>query len=242
MATFRVCGVQMLVQPTKKENLPRILSQIEKCDCDFIVFPEMALTGRNNDFSDSRTVEAWKQIATACRNAYVTAIFGTGARNDEQSVIQARIYRDDGELLGTQEKLVPTKEDRTWCRPGAELRSFRHMGLRFGCLIGNDLWVAPGSGPYPDTRLSHQLGQQGAQLIFHTASSGTDPRFSAYYDANLRLRAWESGINIVTVNAASTDAPINSPSGVVGPDGEWLVQAPLVGEHNFTYDLEIDID
>ena len=242
MATFRVCGVQMLVGSSKKENLPKILGHIEKCDCDFIVFPELALTGANNDFSDTRTLEAWKQIATACRNAYVTAIFGTGAREEGQGLIQLRIYRDDGELLGTQEKLVPTMKDRAWCRPGAELRTFRHMGLNFGCLIGNDLWVAPGSGPYPDTRLSHQLSQQGAQLIFHGSNSGTDPRFAQYHEANQRLRAWESNIHLVTVNAASTSDPINAASGVVGPDGEWLVQAPLTGEHVFTYDLEIDID
>lgn len=242
MATFRICGVQMQVGPSKKDNLPRILGHIEKCDCDFIVFPEMSLTGNNNDFSDSRTLEAWRQIAAACRQAYVTAIIGTGAREEGRAYIQSRIYRDDGELIGTHEKLIPTESDRKWCRPGAELRAFKHMGLRFGCLICNDLWVSPGCGPYPDTRLTYQLAQQGAQLVFHSVNSGTDPRFAQYHDANLRLRALEGKLHIVTVNAASAGKPINAPSGVVGPDGEWIVQAPLTGEQVFNCDLEIDID
>ncbi|MBI2433008.1 MAG: carbon-nitrogen hydrolase family protein [Candidatus Hydrogenedentes bacterium] len=242
MATFRVCGVQMPVGPGKKENLPRILEYIEECDCDFILFPEMALTGYNNDFSEARTAEAWRQIGAACRQAYVSAIVGTGARQEGHTYIQSRIYRDDGELLGTHEKIVPTQEERKWCRPGGELRAFRHMGLNFGCLICNDLWVSPGNGPYPDARLSLQLGQQGCQLIFHSINSGTDARYAQYHDANLRLRALESKIYIVTANAAHPHQPVNAPSGIVGPDGEWLVQCPLSGEHSFTYDLEIDIE
>lgn len=242
MATFRICGVQMQVGDSKKDNLPKILRHIEKCDCDFIVFPEMALTGRNNEFSEARTLDAWKQISAACRTGYVTAIVGTGARADGLAYIQSRIYRDDGELIGTHEKLVPTTSDRKWVRAGSELRVFRHMGLRLGCLIGNDLWVVPGSGGYPDSRLSYQLAQQGAQMIFHAADTGTDPRFAQYYESNLLLRAWESKLHIVTVNAAPAEGELNCPSGVIGPEGEWLVQAPRSGEQTFTCDLEIDID
>lgn len=244
MATIRITGVQMTVSPVKNENLPKILKHIQESDCDFILFPEMSLTGYNNDFSDARTQEAWRQIATACRQHYVTAIIGTGARADGVTHIQSRIYTGKGELLGTHEKLVPTEGDRQWCRPGEELRTFTEKGLSFGCLICNDLWVTPGCGPYPDPRLSYQLGQRGAQVIFHSANtgghSGTDKRFFAYHDANLRLRALESNLYIVTVNAALPDKPINAPSGVVSPKGEWLVQCPLTGEQVFSYDLEIE--
>lgn len=242
MATFRVSGVQMQVSAAKKDNLPKILRHIEQCDCDFLVFPEMALTGRSNEFSDVRTVEAWKQISAACRTGYVSAIVGTGARADGQGYIQTRVYRDDGELIGTHEKIVPTQAERKWARPGEELRTFRHMGLRFGCLVGNDLWVVPGGGPYPDARLSYQLAEQGAQVVFHSADTGTDIRFAHYFESNLRLRAWESKLHIITVNAATAEGALNCPSGVVGPDGEWLVQCSRTGEQTFTCDLEIDID
>lgn len=238
MATIRVTGVQMVVEKSKGENLPRILEAIKRSDCDFLVFPEMSLTGYNNEFSDQRTHEAWQQIATACRQSYVTAIVGTGARTDGRTYIQSRIYTDAGELLGTQEKLVPTEADRKWCRPGDELRTFNYKELEFGCLICNDLWVTPGSGPYPDRRLSYQLGQKGVRAIFHSVNSGCDPFFAEYHNANLQVRAKESGCYIFTVNAASNNGPINAPSGVISPSGEWLAKCKLQGEDTFTFEID----
>jgi len=240
MATIRVTGVQMVVEPSKKDNLPRILDTIRRSDCDFLLFPEMSLTGYNNEFSDSRTFEAWQQIGVACRQAYVNAIIGTGARTDGHAYIQSRIYTDEGELLGTQEKLIPTEKDREWCRPGDELRVFERNGLDFGCLICNDLWVAPGTGPYPDRRLSYQLGQKGVQAIFHSVNSGCDPAYLDYHDSNLRLRARESKCFIFTVNAASLNGPINAPSGVVSPTGEWISKCKLQGEDTFTFEFDPD--
>lgn len=240
MATIRVMGVQMAVAPSKKDNLPRILEYIKQGNCEFMLFPEMSLTGYNNDFSDARTAEAWRQIALACRQSYVTAIIGTGARNDGRTYIQSRIYTGAGELLGTHEKLVPTEGDRKWCRPGEELRTFKDHGVTFGCLICNDLWVTPGCGPYPDPRLSYQLGQRGVQIIFHSANSGGDQRYFQYHEANLKLRALESKCYIVTANAAVPNGRVNAPSGVVSPEGTWLIQCPLEGEHTFAFDLEIE--
>ncbi len=240
MAALRITGIQMAVAPKKSANLPRILEYIDSSDCDFIVFPEMSLTGYNDGFSKGPTQEAWEKIAGACRASYVTAIVGTGSRTNGKVHIQSRIFDDQGEVLGTYEKLVPTETDRKWCAPGSTLRDFRHNNLSFGCLIGNDLWVAPGHGPYADRRLSYQLGQKGVQLIFHCNHSGVDARYAAYHDSNLRLRAEESGCYIVTVNAAPEGAPLNAPSGVVSPRGEWLVQCPLEGEHVFSYDLEME--
>jgi len=242
MATVRVSGIQMVVGPTKKDNVSKILEHIRNSDSDFMLFPEMSLTGYNNDFSATRTREAWRQIAAACRQSYTTAIIGTGARENGHTYIQSRIYGDNGELLGTQEKLVPTETDRAWCRPGDELRVFQHFGITFGCLICNDLWVTPGCGPYPDPRLSYQLGQKGAQIVFHSINSGSSPLHVPYHDSNLKLRAIESKCYIVTANAAAPDGPVNAPTGIVSPEGKWLVQCPLEGEHSFCYDLDVEVE
>lgn len=241
MSTIRITGVQMEVKPKKDDNLPRLLNLIEHSDCDIIVFPEMALTGYNNDFSDSRTAEAWDRIGVMCRKSYTTAIIGTGARYDGHSHIQARIFGDDGEVLGSYDKLVPTESDRAWARPGEELNVFNKGDLTFGCLIGNDLWVAPGFGPYPDNRLSYRLGKTlGAQVIFHLNHSGTDPQYRDYYETNLRLRAKEAGCPIVTVNACVPTGELNIASGVMGANGEWIHKTARTGEHVFSVELDID--
>ena len=84
------------------------------------------------------------------------------------------------------------------------------------------------------------LGHKGAQVIFHSVNSGTDQGYLDWHTVNLHMRAKESGIYIVTVNAANAHQPINSYSGVVSPEGEWLVKLPLQGEQTFTYDIEFE--
>ncbi len=240
MTTIRISGVQMTVSANLEENLDRILRYVEGGGADFLLFPEMSLTGYHGDFGESATEKAWRQIAKACRHAYVTAIIGTGARVDGTTHIQSRIYSDMGELLGTHEKLVPTLNDRKFCTPGEELRVFTHHEITFGCLICNDLWVTPGFGPYPDPRLTYKLGKLGAQVIFHSINSGSSEIHTPYHESNLALRAMESQLFIATANAADPKGPVNASSGVVSPKGEWLVRVPRTGEHQYFYDLDIE--
>ena len=242
MATIRVTGVQMTVSPRIEDNLPKILDHISAGGTDYILFPEMSLTGYHGDFNDKAVSAAWRQIAAACRQFYVTALIGTGCRQDGNVYIQTRIFHHDGAILGTHEKLVPTSGDRSFCKPGEELRLFQHEGLKFGCLICNDMWVTPGCGPYPDPRLACQLGKKGAQVIFHAVNSGSSAIHAAYHESNLVLRAMESRVYIFTANAATSQGPVNCATGVVSPEGQWLVQCPREGEQSYTYDLELDID
>ncbi len=229
----------MRVSAKMTENLERIVRYIEERECDFIVFPEMALTGYYRDFAKASAERAWEQIATACRQAYTTAIVGTGALDEGKAFIQARVFSHEGELLGAQDKLIPTENDRSFCSPGEGLNVYENEGLTFGCLNGNDFWVAPGYGPYPDLRLTRTLAGQGAQVIFHCNDTGIDPSYSAYYESNLKLRAREGGFYAVTVNAAAPAGALNVPSGVVSPEGEWLVKCKPEGEQVFSYDLNL---
>ena len=242
MSAIRVTGVQMPVSNKLDDNLPKILEYITKSDADYILFPEMSLTGYHGDFGDKAVETAWQQIAAACRQYYVTALIGTGCREDGETYIQTRIITHMGGLLGTHEKLVPTIGDRKFCQPGSELRTFVHHGMTFGCLICNDMWVTPGCGPYPDPRLSYQLGKRGAQIIFHGVNSGASQIHTPYHESNLVLRAIESQVYICTANAVSPDGPVNCLTGVVSPEGEWLTHCPREGEHAYTFDIELDID
>jgi predicted amidohydrolase len=240
MAAVRITAVQMQVSNDIEENLQRIVFHINKHETDFMLFPELCLTGRYPGFGDSSVERACDQIAEACRKRYTTAIVGTGCRDNGLAYNQVRIISDSGELLGTQEQLVPTRDERAWCRPGDELRIFEHGELRFGCLIGNDLWVAPGHGPYPDPRLTHRLCERGARVIFHSAQTGTDPAYTAYFESNIVLRARESRCHIVSANAAPPSGKLNAPTGVVAPDGDWLAACPRHGEQVCHVDVEMD--
>jgi predicted amidohydrolase len=242
MSTMRVTGVQMTVSPKLEENLPKVLGHIQKHECDFILFPEMSLTGYHGGFSGKAAAKAWDQIAEACRQSYTTAFIGTGCKIDGDNYIQTRIFNGEGELVGTHEKIVPTSGDREFCRPGDELRTFRQNGFVYGCLICNDLWVTPGCGPYPDPRLAYQLGIKGAQVIFHAINSGANALHVPYHESNVQSRAMESKLHIVTANAAVEGGAVNCRSGIMSPEGEWLASVPREGEHTFTYDLELESD
>ena len=242
MGTIRVSGIQMIVSERMEENLPRILDHIAASDADFLLFPEMSLTGYHGDFSDKAVRSAWRQIAAACRQSYVTALIGTGCKTNGTTHIQTRVFSDEGEVIGTHEKLVPTQGDRNFCQPGEELRLLEHRGLPFGCLICNDMWVTPGCGPYPDPRLSYQLSKKGARVIFHSVNSGSSAKHMQFHESNLALRAMEGDLHICTANAASTNGPINCSTGIMSPQGKWLTKCPRTGEQHYTYDIEVDTD
>jgi predicted amidohydrolase len=228
----------MPVSKNLDTNLQTILTALEQHETDYMVFPEMALTGWHAGFGQRSVENACERIAELCRKRYTTAIVGTGFQENGATLNQVRVYSDAGELIGTQEKLVPTKEERGWCRPGEELRVFDHNGLRFGCLIGNDLWVAPGLGPYPDPRLTYRLAERGARVIFHSARTGVDPAYAAYYESNVTLRAKEAGCLIACANAAADEGKLNAQSGIVGPDGGWLTSCPREGDQVCHADIE----
>jgi predicted amidohydrolase len=232
----------MAVSTNLEENLNKILWYIEQGNTDFLLFPEMSLTGWRGDFNDAVTEQACRQIAKACRLAYVTAVVGLGVKIEGKTYIQSRIFTYEGKTLGTHEKLVPTLNDRKFCGPGEELRVFKNHGITFGCLIGNDLWVAPGYGPYPDPRLTYKLKKLGADVIFHSMNSGSDEMYAPYYESNLALRARESAQYIFTANAEDPNGPLNAPTGIVAPSGEWRVRLPRTGEHRYFHDMEVETE
>ena len=242
MKTVRVLGVQMAVSEKLEQNLEKILAHLKPTDADFVLFPEMALTGYTGAFSEKAVDGAWKQIAEACRHTYTAALVGTGCKTPEGTFIQTRVFGPHGQLIGTYEKIMATQTDRQFCRPGGELRVFKHAGIRFGCLICNDMWVTPGCGPYPDPRLSYQLVKKGAKLIFLSVHSGASAIHTPFHESNLALRAIEGQVPVCTANACAPDGPVNCASGVMSAEGKWLVQCPREGEHTYTYDIEVQTE
>ncbi len=241
--TYRIAGVQMIVDSELDINLPKILEGIERAaddNADFVLFPEMALTGYHGKFNQARRDAALKAIRDACRQHKIAALVGAGDHQSDGTYVQVCVISDRSEIIGTYEKMVPTSGDRKWCKPGKELRTFEHKGLHFGCLICNDLWVTPGCGPYPDPRLAYQLGEKGVDVIFHAINSGSSARHIPYHESNVSLRAAESRIYIITVNAARHGEPVNCASGIMKPDGTWQLAADRLGEQFFISNIEVE--
>ena len=242
---IRVAGIQMQVAPEARENLKHILAWLRWAadkGAQFCLFPEASLSGYHGNFDQSEVADGLDEIASLCQQCHITGLISTCMREDNKTHIQLRVYDGSGQFLGAHAKMVPTSGDRTFCVPGTELRLFTERGITFGCLICNDLWVTPGCGPYPDPRLTYQLGQLGAQAVFHAINSGAEQRYLPYHESNLALRALESGFPIITANAAMGTQAVNCGSGVMSAEGTWLMRADPVGEQAYLADLVIGQD
>ena len=74
-----------------------------------------------------------------------------------------------------------------------------------------------------DPRLSLRLARKGAKVIFHTVNTAMGRIYTPYRESNLALRAMEGRLFIATANSARRRA-VNSATGVIGPDGAWVVK------------------
>lgn len=241
--SLRIGGAQLHVDPDDVDaNTQAVVEYVERARaarCDFIVFPEMMLTGYHGRFEQAARDQAMAKVRQACKRSRICALVGTGHKPRRGvCYIQAVAIDDRGRTIGTHSKMVPTRGDRRFCTPGRRLAVFHHKTLCFGCLICNDMWVTPGCGPYPDPRLSYHLARRGARVIFHLVHSGSSSQHIPYHESNLQLRAREGGLFIATANAAKPH-PVNCRSGIVSPDGTWLVSVPRRGQHFYSARLTI---
>jgi len=240
--TYRIAVAQLRVDADDMEvNACGILEAMDLAadeGADFLVTPEMCLTGYHARFDKPLRDRLVRIIRNACCAGGVTVILGAGDKrggktHNEQLVLDAR-----GRIIGRHVKMVPTAGDLEWSVKGRSLRTFTDRGLKFGCLICNDLWVTPGCGGGIDPRLTHQLSLRGARVIFHSVYSGPDKRYIHYHESNLSLRAREGKLFIACANAARPPA-VNCSSGIMGPDGEWVIRCSRRGRQFAVADVEV---
>lgn len=240
--TYRIAVAQLRVDGDDMElNACGILDAVELAaaeGADFLVTPEMALTGYHGRFDLARRNRLVKLVRSAAGEAGVTVMLGCGDKLAGKAYNEVLVVGRDGRILGRHAKIVATDGDRKWCTPGKRLRTFCDRGLTFGCLICNDLWVTPGCGPYPDPRLTLQLAGKGARVVFHSVHSGQSKRHIPYHESNLALRAREGKLHIAVANAASNTG-VNCATGIMGPEGDWLVRCNRRGRQFAVTDIEI---
>lgn len=237
---FTLAGVQMPTSSDVEINIARILSYIERAGeggVDFLLFPEGALSGYISYFNQKQVESGLQQVAAACRENSVCALVGTCIRDDGEIRNQVRIFDKTGNLLGKHSKVLLTDGDLRWGTPGDEAEIFEYEGLRFGALICNDFWATPPCS-MPDPHLVQQLAFNGASIIFHAINSGPSGHYLKWHEAHQELLAKVYNIYILAANATGRQ-PVNSPTGVVGPDGQWIKRAHRFGEQYILCELTL---
>lgn len=253
---LRVFGAQIAVTRDVGVNKSSILAAIEHASAehaDVLVTPEGSLSGYTAHFDVGSVRAALEAITDAAREARLALALGTSfvEPDDGRTYNEVRVYDRTGAFLGFHSKTLlcgsldaePQGEINDFSvRP---LRTFELDGTRVGALICNDLWANPGCTPMDDPHLTQKLAGMGARVIFHAVNGGRDggewSRLAwRYHEANLRMRARAARVWIVTVDSAHpVHLPCSAPSGIVSPDGEWIVTCEDQGERMFMGDLKL---
>jgi predicted amidohydrolase len=246
---LRIAGAQMPVTRDVEGNAGCLLRAVDFAAAEgaqVLLTPEGSLSGYTHEFDMARVGEGLEEVLARAREARIALALGTCfVEPDGRCYNQIRFYQATGEFVGFHSKTLTcgTLEQPSQGEINhfavAPLRTFELAGVRVGGLICNDLWANPGCTPQDDPHLTQQLSRMGARIILHAVNGGRDgSEWSRvawqYHESNLRMRARAGRLWIVTVDSADpVELPCSAPSGVIDPDGNWLVQAPPQGEQHF---------
>jgi predicted amidohydrolase len=253
--TLAVAGLQMAVTSDVAANSARIAAGIAWAaeeGADILLTPEGSLSGYRPDADREDVRSELAVVLATAREARLGLALGTCLREaDGACYNQIRFYDRAGAFLGFHTKTLRCGSPQDPPRGEIEhyavrpLRTFRFGGITVGGLICNDLWANPACTPMPDPHLARQLASLGARVVFHAVNGGRDGSdwsrmVWGFHESNLRMRARALRLWIVTVDSAHpVDLPCSAPSGVVGPDGEWVCRTPPQGEQRFVCRIEL---
>ena len=251
----RIAGAQIPVTLDIAANvatLARAIAAARDAGAELLLTPEGSLSGYTPNFDAAAVRAALADVTALARQAGLGLALGTCYVEDDGRVYnQLRFYRPDGAYLGFHSKTLTCG---TWDDPPrgeindyavAPLRTFDWGGIALGGLICNDLWANPQCTPVPDPHLTQQLARLGARVILHAVNGGRDgSEWSQvawhYHESNLRMRARAGKVWIVTADNCDPERwDCSAPSGIVTPEGEWLVRARPRGEEVFVGEVAV---
>lgn len=239
--TWRVSGVQVNTARSIAASTDKALEYIQRAHeqhASFVLFPEMYLTGYHDRFDGQEAEEALGRIGIAAKQFDVNVLMGTGSKHLGITTNQVRIFSRTGQVVGVHEKMLLAASEASTYEPGRRLRAFELDGLCFAVLICNDFWATPRSTRGRIPLLVQEAQDLGASVIFHaiSCSGETDPGkreiLMDWHVAHHRTWAMRIGITVVAANQPKVLGSLVH-SGIVGPDGNYIVRVPNKGEQLF---------
>lgn len=243
--TWRVSGVQINSAENIAASTEKALKYIRRAGeqhADFMLFPEMYLTGYHDRFDSQEAEAALERIGAAAKQFHVNVLMGTGSKHLGVTTNQVRVFSRAGEIVGVHEKMLLAAQEASTYEPGRRLHVFELDGLCFAVLICNDFWATPRStrGRIP---LLVQVAQDlGASVVFHaiSCSGETDPAkreiLMDWHVAHHRTWAMRIGITVVAANQPKALGSLVH-SGIIGPDGNYVIRVPNQGEQFFVAEI-----
>ena len=110
----RATLAQVALHKSVEQNLKtarRALEQAGEDKADFVLFPELFLTGGVRDLRQDETAAGMAEIADLCRKFAVIGLVGTGWQEEDKLFNQVRILDAKGALAGVYAKRCLTYGD-----------------------------------------------------------------------------------------------------------------------------------
>ena len=206
----------------------------------FVVFPELALTGYHQELLGSKLIELAltpedepiQRLAKAAKDFHVHLVVGFIERRTIPGVVYNSIVTCDpnGQVLGTYAKSHLFATEKLHFRPGASLEVYATEGKLVGPMICMDIG-------YPE--VARIICLQGAEFLF--APSAWIREDEDLWPLHLRARALDNLVFVAGINRVGVEDNLHfiGQSMVVNPRGHVIGQ---LGEAEDCLITTIDLD
>lgn len=194
------------------------ISDAAQQNCDFVVFPEMNLTGyAPADISNAVPLDSgWMDELNRLAQKYNIAILTGLVEKAASKKIYAThlVFRPD-QSVARYRKIHLSPFEAPYFSCGDDVKVFKFKGVHFGIQLCYD-------AHFPE--LSTAMALKKADIIFipHASPRGTPEEKSASWKRHLTARAFDNAVFVAAVNqVGENDAGLNFPgiSMMLGPDG-----------------------
>ncbi|WP_289018932.1 nitrilase-related carbon-nitrogen hydrolase [Desulfobacter postgatei] len=194
------------------------ISDAAQQNCDFVVFPEMNLTGyAPADLSNAVPLDSgWMDELNRLAQKYNIAILTGLVEKAASKKIYAThlVFRPD-QSVARYRKIHLSPFEAPYFSCGDDVKVFKFKGVHFGIQLCYD-------AHFPE--LSTAMALKKADIIFipHASPRGTPEEKSASWKRHLTARAFDNAVFVAAVNqVGENDAGLNFPgiSMMLGPDG-----------------------
>lgn len=254
---IRLTASQQPVFNDVKENYECMMDVLDNHPGGWLLTPEGSLSGYCENAVHKKDPTTYfkylDKIEQRLTKEKLNLALSTGhIESDGLPYNQIRYYRE-GTLIGTYSKQLMTHNDNfagefVFYVAGT---STEHVALsddiKAGSLICNDAWAYPPVSPKGNPYLWREYGKQRCHVVFVSVNCGTQEFDQLVYEwhvNHLRLMARTFEYHVV-VSSSCTDMNgevinhMQCPSGIVGPDGNWIKQCSQPGMDMVSHVLNI---
>ena len=206
---------------------------------DFIVFPEMNLTGySSSDVSNAILVDhAWTDKLSKLASDFNTAILsGLVEKTPGGRIYVTHLIFRPGQVVARYRKIHLSPFEAPFFAPGSTAGVFRHKGVNFGIQLCYD-------AHFPELSTAMALKQADIVFMPHASPRGNPKEKSASWMRHLTARAFDNTIFIAAVNQTGDNgAGLNFPgiSMIIGPDGFLADEKNRKSSFIQTHELDMD--